>query len=129
MKPPQYRIRTMAVVTAVVATLLSLAVWYFDIPHAPVEKVSALHGQTDANVVNRLGAPAYEYAFTMDTPLNEFQIELYNTYPPGSPNNLNVEIRECTWEYSRHRLTVWFHKPQGTWIALDTCRYKNGIMF
>ena len=129
MKPLQYRIKSVAIVTAVIAVLAAACVWYFDIPHAPVEKVAALHGQTDVSVLNRLGTPSHEYMFTMDKPLGEFQIELYNTYPPNSPDNGNVEIRECTWEYSRHRLTVWFHKPDEKWIALDTCRYRNGIVF
>jgi len=129
MKPIQYQIRTIAIATAVVALFAAVAVWYFDIPHAPVEKVFALHGQTEITVLNKLGDPAHEYTFTMDQPLGEFQIELYNTYPPDSPNNPNVRIRECTWNYSRHRLTVWFHKQNESWIALDTCRYRNGIVF
>ena len=129
MKPTQYRIRTIAIATAVIATLMAVAVWYFDIPHAPVEKVVALHGQTDIAVMERLGTPTHEYTFTMDEPLGEFQIELYNTYPPNSPGNSDVEIRECTWEYSRHRLTIWFHKPDGKWVAMDSCRYRNGIVF
>ena len=120
----------MLTATTVFALALAvLGVWYFDISYSPVEKVAALHGQTDSAILKQLGAPAYEYTFTMDEPLGEFQIELYNTYPPGSPNNPNVEIRECTWEYSRHRLTVWFHKPNGRWVALDTCRYQNGVVF
>ena len=129
MKRPQYRIKTIAIATTVIAASMTVAVWYFDIPHAAVEKIVGLHGQTDAAVFRRVGVPAHEYSFTMDESLGEFQIELHNTYPPDPPGNPNVEIRECTWEYSRHRLTVWFHKPNGRWIALDTCRYRNGIAF
>jgi len=129
MKLTQYRIRSLAIVTALVASILAVVVWYYDSPHAPVEKVAALHGQTDHNVLDQLGSPANEHTFTMDEALGEFRIELYNTYPPDSPDNKYVEIREFTWEYPRHRLTVWFHKPNETWVALDTCRYRNGIAF
>ena len=125
----QYRSRTIVISAAVIALLVAFAVWYFGIPNAPMEKVAKLHGLTDAAVEKRIGAPAHEYIFTMDEPLGEFQIELYNTYPPDFPNNPNVEIRECTWEYPRHRLTIWFHKPEGEWVVLDTCRYRNGIVF
>ena len=129
MKPPRYSIKNVAMTTAVIAVLVAICVWYLDIPHAPVEKVAGLHGQTDVSVLTRLGTPTHEYTFTMKDPLGEFRIELYNTYPPNSPNNENIEIRECTWDYSRHRLTVWFHKPDGKWVALDTCRYRYGITF
>lgn len=115
--------------TVLAMALASLGVWYFDVPHAAVEEVATLHGQTDSAIFGKLGAPSYEHKFTMDEMLGEFQIELYNTYPPDSPNNPNVEIRECTWEYSRHRLTIWFHKPNGSWVVLDTCRYQNGVVF
>ena len=129
MKLTQYRISTLVFVTALIAMLTAVAVWYFDVPHAPVEKVAVLHGQTYAAILKRLGTPAHECTFTMDKPLGEFQIELYNTYPPDSPSNPDIEIREYTWEYSRHRLTVWFHQQNGKWIAFDTCRYRNGVVF
>lgn len=129
MKLPQIHIKTIALATAAIAVFLAIAIWYFDIPHDPVENVPAFHGKTDVSIFAQLGNPDNEFQFTMDDPLPEFRIELYNTYPPNAPNNVQVEIRECTWRYSTYRLTVWFHKPDGKWIALDTCRYRNGIEF
>ena len=129
MKVPRYQIKTIVFATTAIAAFLAITIWYFDVPHAPVERVEALHGQTDVSIITQLGNPSYEYVFTMADPLSEFQIELYNIYPPDSPGNAQIEIRECTWRYSRYRLTVWFHKPNGEWIALDTCRYRNGILF
>ncbi|PHR90410.1 MAG: hypothetical protein COA78_35410 [Blastopirellula sp.] len=128
-KTQQYSLKSLTCVISCIAVLIGVTVWYFDIPHAPVENVPALHGKTDLETFNLLGQPDSEYSFTMDQSVGELRVELYNTYPPSSPNNPNVEIRECTWEYSRHRLVVWFHKPDDKWIALDTCRYRNGIVF
>ena len=102
--------------------------WQPEIISRPT-KITDLHGQTDNEVFDRLGAPDHEYAFTMDEPLGEFQVELYNTYPPGSPDNKNVQIRECTWQHAHHRVTVWFHKPHNEWVALDSCRYGNDVVF
>ena len=126
---PRYQIKTILITTTAIALLSTAATWYFDIPHGPVEKIPSLHGQTYASLMKQLGNPSFEYSFTMDKRLSEFQIELHNTYPPESPNNPTVEIRECTWEYSRHRLTVWFHKMNGKWLALNTSRYKNDVVF
>ena len=129
MKTPRFTIKTIAKFTAMTAALLAVAVWFFDIPHAPVEKASTLHGDSLAQVFDRLGNPAHESWFKMDEVIGEFRVELFNTYPPNSPDNSEVEIRESTWNYSRHRLTVWFHRPNGDWVAFDTCRYRNDIQF
>ncbi|MCA9195260.1 MAG: hypothetical protein KDB03_25990 [Planctomycetales bacterium] len=127
--PKRFSLATVLAGISLIAVSLGVAVWYFDIPHKPVEKLPRLHGQTERSVLNRLGKPDQKYEFTMDDAVGEFRIELYNTYPPNSPNNSTVEIRELTWEYPRYKLTVWLHRPNGTWTVLDTCRYRNGIMF
>jgi len=129
MKISQYSIKTLGLVTVFTAALLAAAIWYFDIPHAAVEKVPSLHGDSVDQIMDRLGHPAHEFWFAMDEAVGEFRVELFNFYPPKSPDNDKVEIRESTWEYSRHRLTVWFHRPNGVWVALDTCRYRNYVRF
>ena len=131
MNSPTKKTLLISLAAVVGGGLLTIAVWYYDLLHAPAEKVLALHGRSESDILKQLGQPTSELVFTMDNAEGEFRIELYNTYPPGAPNNNNVHIRECTWDYSRHKLTVWFHKPDedGNWVALDTCRYQNGIAF
>ncbi|MDA7906688.1 hypothetical protein OAU26_06265 [Mariniblastus sp.] len=125
----QFSIATLLTIITAVAVLLPVMIWCFSAPEDLVTKVPKLHGKTDAAVLGTLGKPNQKYEFTMDDAVGEFRIELYNTYPPGAPNNKNVEIREWTWVYRHHRLTLWLHKPNGSWVVLDTCQYKNGIAF
>jgi len=125
----QFTIKGIGFATALVAALVLLSMYWLDSPNAQPVKVPAIHGQTDTAVIQKRGEPSWESRFTMDDPLGEFQIELYNVYPPNSPKNSSIQIRECTWQYPRHRLTVWFHKPRSTWIALDTCKYGNNVQF
>jgi len=60
MKSTQHPIKTLAIGMAIGAVIGASSVWYFGIPHAPVEKVPALHGQTDVNALNQLGTPEHE---------------------------------------------------------------------
>ena len=107
------------------AALLAVARWYYDIPHGPVEVVLSLHGKTDGAIFDQLGEPDIDYEFTMDQIVCGFRRKLLNSYPPNS----KIVIRECTWKYSRYQLTVWFHKLDSDWIALNSCRYQNGVVF
>lgn len=127
--PKQFSIATLLLVVVSVAVALPVMKWCFNSPERPVSEVPELHGQSDAAVLEILGDPNQKYEFTMDKAIGEFRVELYNTYPSGSPNNQNVEIREWTWVYQDHKLTLWLHRPNGSWVVLNTCRYRNGVVF
>jgi hypothetical protein len=31
--------------------------------------------------------------------------------------------------FARNNLTVWFHQPNGQWVALNTLRYDRSVQF
>jgi hypothetical protein len=104
--------------------------WYFDWGHAPVEKLPGLHGRSMGAVVAVLGEPARQSEFSMGPGrLTEFQIELYNTYPPNHPKTAGVRIKELHWDWPRYHVAVWMHLVNGEWIVLDTCRWQEGVVF
>ena len=125
----RFKIATLLLATLALAIAFSVGTWWFDLPHSDVESVPSLHGMTAPAIISQLGEPDEKYQFTMDECGDEFRVTLFNTYPPGLANLSSIEIQEWTWRYSRHRLTVWLHKPNEAWVVLDSCRYKNGVMF
>ena len=62
-------------------------------------------------------------------PQPEFRIELYNIYPPDDPKTASVTIRELQWHYATYSIAVWLHRVKGKWIVLNTCRWKEGVVF
>jgi hypothetical protein len=95
----------------------------------PVDKIEALHGRTQDEVAANLGEPHQTYEFSIEQGVDEFRIELLNTYPPGHPRSRGVRIREWQWKYREFSVAVWFHLVEGRWVVLDTCRWKKGIAF
>jgi hypothetical protein len=95
----------------------------------PVDKIPVLVGQKLEMVQEQLGIPNQEFEFSMGSGLDEFRCELLNTYPPGSPRSLGVRIKEWQWRYRGFTVAVWFHRLDGQWIALDSCRWKDGVVF
>ncbi len=59
---------------------------------------------------------------------SEFEIELYNTYPPNSGHEA-VVIRRWDWDFEGYAVTVWFHLDGGAWVVLDTSRYSDDVEF
>jgi hypothetical protein len=102
-----------------------------DLPweNGPVGKITALHGRTVAEVAAELGEPNQTYEFSVEDGVDEFRIELLNTYPPGQARSRGVRIREWQWKYREFSVAVWFHLVDGQWVVLDTCRWKKGIVF
>jgi hypothetical protein len=95
----------------------------------PVDKIETLHGRTQDEVAADLGEPNQTYEFSIEVGVDEFRIELLNTYPPGRPRSRGVRIREWEWKYREFSVAVWFHLVDGRWVVLDTCRWKKGIAF
>lgn len=103
----------------------------FAAPEAPTgapDELPELHGKTDAEILAHLGPPASNEAFTMGACCSEYDIELYNTYPPGQGHEA-VPIERWTWLYDGYVVALWFHKVEGTWTVLDTLRYGEGTEF
>jgi hypothetical protein len=94
-----------------------------------VGKIEALHGATEERVFSELGEPNQTYEFSIEDPVPEFRIELLNTYPPGHARSRGVRILEWQWRYREFSFAVWFHKSDGRWVVLDTCRWKKGVVF
>ena len=97
-------------------------------PADSVDELPELEGRSPDEVVARLGPFDSSKDFEMGDCCHEFEIELYNTYPPGKGHD-GVEIRRLDWEFEGYRVSVWFHRPDGDWVALDTCRYADGVDF
>ena len=114
----------LAVVTLLVAGD-GCAWWGRDV----VQKVARLHGKSFAAVLKELGRPDYEDEFPMSQAYGEFRVELYNYYPREVPGNADVHIKELHWDYRRYHIAVWFHKVDGEWRVLDTCRWQEGVEF
>jgi len=91
--------------------------------------VSAVHGMTESDVVGSLGQPDDSRDFTMAECCHEFEIELYNTYPPVDGTHDDVEIHERHWKFDDHILTVWFHEVEGEWTALDAHLWHKDTEF
>jgi hypothetical protein len=117
-----------AVVTCSFVAVVT-ASWYWDWGHAWVEKLHHLHGQTPETVVAELGEPNTRHEFAMADCCDEFRIELFNVYPPTDPRTAQVRIKEFQWHHRRYHIAVWFHQVNGEWVAVDTCRWKEGIAF
>ncbi|HFE44156.1 MAG TPA: hypothetical protein ENJ18_01500 [Nannocystis exedens] len=97
-------------------------------PADGVDELPRLHGQRAAELRAEFGEPDSKREFAMADCCTEFEIELYNTYPPNSGHD-EVKIREWTWKYGGYALTVWLHKQGDNWRVLDTCRYGNDVEF
>lgn len=96
--------------------------------HGGTDELKALEGLSEAKLVTRFGKPTHERTFKMADCCHEFEIELYNTYPPKKGHD-EVQIHEWTWDYEGYRLTVWTHLAGADWVALDTIRYSNDVEF
>ncbi len=95
----------------------------------PVDRLTALAGQSLEKIQEQFGRPNQEYEFSMGGSLDEFRCELMNKYPPGSIRSIGVRIKEWQWRYRGFTVAVWFHQSDGEWVVLDTCRWKDGIAF
>ena len=92
-----------------------------------VGKVQALHGANQERVQAELGEPNLTYEFPVDEAPGEFRVELHNSYRVGHLKSRGVRIREWQWWYKDFRFAVWFHKVDGGWVVLDTCRWRNVV--
>jgi hypothetical protein len=97
-------------------------------PDGGVDELHEWEGRSEAEVRTRFGPTTRAKTFVMGDCCHEFEIELYNTYPPGKGHDA-VEIQQLTWVYSGYSLTVWLHQVDGAWQVLETCRYSDDVEF
>lgn len=93
------------------------------------DELKHLEGKGEDALKAELGEPTGTREFVMRDCCHEFEIELYNTYPPDDPKNADVQIRQWTWTYDGYAVTVWLHQVEGKWVALDTIRYADDVEF
>lgn len=78
-----------------------------------------IHGWTQSQVRARFGPPAKQESFRAPERQGEFYVGIENLYPSTDPKSFEVPIEEWTWTSGDCILTVWFHRPDGTWRAFD----------
>jgi hypothetical protein len=88
-----------------------------------------LHGLTPDQVRARFGPPLRQGTFRVEELQGEFFAPLANTYPTTDPKNRNVPLQQWTWTSGDCILTVWFHNPKGTWLALDDVFWHKDTAF
>lgn len=88
-----------------------------------------LEGLTQDRVRARFGPPTLEESFQVQDRQGEFYVGIANTYPTTDPKNRNVPLQEWTWTSGDCILTVWFHNPKGTWLALDDVYWHKDTAF
>jgi hypothetical protein len=92
------------------------------------DELHRLEGQPEAALLAELGDPTSKREFSMGECCNEFEIELYNTYPPDAGHE-RVRIRQWDWDYDGYTLTVWLHERDSAWQVLETSRYGDDVEF
>ena len=128
---PQFRIITLVALTLLFGLALAFFAPFFRPSPPSVSGLPQYLGKTEQYVIGAIGQPERNEQFNMPSQgtLDEFRIQLHNTYPPNSPTNANVLIRELTWIDGEYFITVWFHKPKGKWIVIDTCKWHRDVRF
>lgn len=97
-------------------------------PAGAPDELHRLEGQPEPAVLAEFGEPTSKREFSMGECCSEFEIELYNTYPPDAGHD-GVRIRQWNWDYDGYTLTVWLHARDGVWQVLETSRYTDDVEF
>ena len=131
LKRTQFRPSSLLTLVFVAGLVLPIVLWTMKPAASLVTGFPELMGKPHSYIINKLGVPDSETEFTVPTTgtLDEFRIEIHNTYPPGNPKNSNVTIRELYWKDGEYNNTIWLHCPNGTWTVLSTCRWHNKVAF
>lgn len=94
-----------------------------------VTRLSGLEGQPEIKLSEMFGAPARKETFLLRERQDEFHVTLQNHYPLSVAANAAVQLQEWTWEKNGCRLTIWLHKPAGSWVTLENIRYPGDAEF
>jgi hypothetical protein len=93
------------------------------------ERTLKVYSWTQPQLRARFGPPTTKEAYRVVERQGEFYSLVEEIYPTTDPKNLDVPIEEWTWEKKDCRLTVWFHRPDGTWRALGDLLWHYGDEF
>ncbi|HVX83500.1 MAG TPA: hypothetical protein VH253_01660 [Phycisphaerae bacterium] len=96
---------------------------------SPVTSLPEYDGQTRTAVEAILGRPGRTDTFPMSQAVGEFRVPLLNTYPRSNPANAKVMIEESWWDDGDYWITLWFHRVNGQWVVLDSCRWRKDVEF
>jgi len=78
----------------------------------------------------RLGKPLSDSIFTLEQPLTEFRISIYNHLPKASRHSPGVKIRELIWQLEgEQRLCIWYLYQNKKWIYLERLTYADSAIF
>lgn len=98
-----------------------------------VGEMPELHGLSEEEVVAVLGPPDTERELTLHAgeTLDEFHIEVNNTYRPGDPTIEGRIIRDLQWDREGYREAVFLHEPVpgAGWIVLESVRWSDNVEF
>lgn len=103
--------------------------WWSEGGCSEVRQVSQVLGREPDALVKEMGPPTRKDQFMIGDRLDEFRIELQNTYPLSVSANRSVEVREWTWDRDHCHLTVWFHSVDGIWRCLNATIWPEGTEF
>lgn len=88
-----------------------------------------LKGLAEEEVRARFGSPARRESFRVEERGGEFYVGIQHAYPTTERKNRDVPIEEWTWTSGDCILTVWFHRPKGTWEVLDDVYWHEDTAF
>ena len=88
-----------------------------------------LRGLSQPEVEARFGPPATREPFRAQDRQGELYSGIENVYPSTDPKNWNVLLEEWTWRSGDCTLTVWFHRQEEVWRALDDVYWHRSIDF
>lgn len=81
--------------------------------------VDSLNYNDTAQLTKKFGSPIKTEIFTLEKPLNEFRIEIYNHIKAEDRHSKAVQIKELTWSFNKEKnLTVWYKLNKKKWAYL-----------
>lgn len=88
-----------------------------------------LKGLDQNQVQQRFGLPADRESYRAIERGGEFYGAIEHAYPSRDPDNRDVPIEEWTYKSKDCFLTIWFHRPEGTWETLDDYFWHKDTAF
>lgn len=118
------------VIVACAATLSIAALFVAWLKSGPLtESLDELHGRTATQLIEDFGVPDFEDEYKIGDAVGEMRRPLLNHYPVSNPENKNVPIRELWWKDGDYTISVWFHRVNKKWVALDSLKWHKSIQF
>lgn len=91
------------------------------------DRLPAIDGRNEAELVARFGAPASVERFAFGRSVGEFRVGLRNML--HMPEDAEVVVTERTWATGKCRLTIWSIPRNGTGVAIDSLIWSTDLQF